>query len=313
MKRALVLALVIASTPAVADDTKARAVALFEEGIKELKAGNFEQACASLKQSNELHADSGTRGSLARCYEKLGKIMSSWKLWVDLSSTAPKNLRADAAANAAKLEPRVPKYVLKYSLGTSPRLSITIDGAAVDPTPNVAVAIDPGKYTIEANAAGYTGWKHEFTVVEGKTEEIEIPVLVRPKPEPQPLPKPIEQGPVPTSSRRTIGFWTMGAGGAVLLGGVVMGVIAKGRYDDAKDLCGGDIDVCDPTRLDESQAKVDSARTAGNFATVGVIVGSAAVVTGLVLFVTAPKAKQAVAISPVLGTDSAGVVVRGGF
>ena len=315
MRRALVLAIAIVSVPAsaLAEDDKARAVALFDEGIKEMKAGNFEKACASLKQSNEIHADSGTRGSLARCYEKLGKIASAWKLWVDLSTTAPKNLRPDAAANAAKLEPRVPKYVLKYSLGSSPRLSITINGAVVDPTPDVTVAIDPGKYVLEANAAGYTGWKHEFTTVEGKTEEIAIPTLAPIKvAQPQPQPEPIAEGP-PKSTRRTIGFWTMGAGGAVLLGGVVMGVIAKGRYDDAKDLCGGDIDACDPTRLDESQAKVDSARTAGNFATVGVIVGGAAIVTGLVLFVTAPKAKQSVAISPVIGTDSAGVVVRGGF
>ncbi len=70
------LVLVLLAAPALADN-KSDAVALFQEGLKELKAGNFEKACASLKKSNELHADSGTRGSLARCYEKQGKVASA--------------------------------------------------------------------------------------------------------------------------------------------------------------------------------------------------------------------------------------------
>ena len=64
MKALLAIALLVA--PAYADD-KTQAVALFEEGLKEMKAGNFEKACNALKKSDELQADSGTRGSLARC------------------------------------------------------------------------------------------------------------------------------------------------------------------------------------------------------------------------------------------------------
>lgn len=313
MKAVLVIFAVLAAAPAAADD-KAQAVALFDEGLKEMKAGNFEKACASLKRSNELHADSGTRGSLARCYDKLGKVVSAWKLWVDLSTTAPKNLRADAAANAAKLEPRLPKYMLKTA-SAAPQVAITIDGVAADATPDVAVPIDPGKYTIEVSAAGFTSWTFDFTAVEGKTEVITIPALkpivVPPKPEREP--PPVVEQPAPSSSRKKIGLVVVGIGGALAITGTVFGVIARGRYNDAKDICGGDIDACDPARIAESQDKVDGARSAGNLSTITMIAGGAALVTGIVLIVTAPKRSAGVAIVPAVGDGSAGIVLSGGF
>jgi hypothetical protein len=307
------LVLVLLAAPAYADN-KSEAVALFDEGIKELKAGNFEKACASLKKSNELHADSGTRGSLARCYEKLGKVASAWSLWVDLSSTAPKHLRPDAAANAEKLEPRVPKYILK--IAPTPQLAITIDGVAVDARPDVAVPIDPGKYVLQANADGYEVWSHEFTAVEGKPEVITIPALepqlVKGPTRPNPT-KVVEERPTPKSSRKKIGFAMVGVGGALAITGGVFGVIARGRYNDAKDICGGDIDVCDPARLGDAQDKVDSARSAGTISTITMIAGGAALVTGVVLILTTPTVKRGVAITPAIGNDSAGVVLSGGF
>lgn len=311
MKSLLVLALLAA--PAAAD-TKADAVKLFDEGLREYKAGNYAKACAALKQSNELQADSGTRGSLARCYEKQGKVASAWSLWVDLSATAPKNLRPDAAANAAKLEPRLPKYMVKLAPG-APGVAITIDGQATEAKPDVAVPIDPGNHVVHANAAGYEGWKREFTAAEGKTEVVTIPALapqIAKEPD-RPQPPPVDEKPIQKSSRKKIGFAMVGVGGALAITGAVFGVIARGRYGDAKDLCGGDIDACDPARIGDAQDKVDSARSAGNVATITMIAGGAALVTGVVLILTAPEAKRGVAIAPAIGHDSAGVVFSGGF
>jgi hypothetical protein len=313
VKALLVIVFVLLAAPAFADN-KSDAIALFEEGLKELKAGNFDKACASLKKSNQLHPDSGTRGSLARCYEKQGKVASAWSLWVDLSKTAPKHLRPDAATNATKLEPRLPKYMLKLGPGV-PQVAITIDGEATEAKPGIAVPIDPGKYVLEANADGYGGWKFEFTAVEGKTEEITIPAMepllvkepIRPKP---PI---VDEKPTPKSSRKKIGIAMVGVGGALVITGGVFGVIARGRNNDAKDICGGDIDACDPARIGEAQDKIDGARSAGNISTITMIAGGAALVTGIVLVVTTPTVKRGVAITPSIGNDSAGVVFSGGF
>ncbi len=309
--RALLVLVLMTSLAHADDDAKQKAVALFDEGIKEMKAGNYDKACASLKQSLDLVVDSGTKGSLARCYEKQGKVASAWKLWKDLAETAPTRLRADAATQATKLEPRLPTYI--YHLGPgAPRVNATIDGVPVEAPLEVPVPIDPGKYVFEASAEGFTSWKHEFTAVEGKQEEITIPALARVQTQQVVTPPPVVEE-HPKSSRKKIGFALMGVGGAFVIGGSVLGVIAKGRYDDAKDICGGDIDRCDPARTAEAQDKVDSARTAGNLSTIGFVVGGAAVVAGVVLYVTAPKASTRVSIAPAVNGDSAGVVVSGGF
>jgi hypothetical protein len=303
--RAVVVIALLAGAALADDDTKAKAVALFDEGLKEMKAGNFERACQALRESDRIHPDSGTRGSLARCYEKQGRVASAWKLWTDLSTTAPERLRPDAAANAKKLEPRLPKYVIR----TKMKIAATIDGEAVDPTAGIPRPIDPGKYTFEANAEGYQGWKQAFEAVEGKTQEIVIafePVT----------PAVVHTEPIATSksNKRMYGVILMGVGGAFVVGGTVLGVIARGRYDDAKDICGGNIDSCDPLRVEDAQAKVDSARSAGTLSTASFIVGGLSVAAGVYLFVTAPKkSNRDVAIMPAVGADGAGVIVRGGF
>jgi hypothetical protein len=299
------LVLVLLSSAARAEDDKAKAVALFEEGQKEMKAGNFERACAALRESDQIHPDSGTRGSLARCYEKQGRVASAWKLWSDLSATAPERLRPDAEANAKKLEARVPKYVIRSS---SKDFQATIDGEVVDATPDVPQPIDPGKHVFEANAANYAGWRHEFTAAEGKTEEIKVVFA------PRPIVTPIQHVETPKrSSKRKYGAIMMGVGGAFVVGGTVLGVIARGRYDDAKDICGGDIDRCDPLRVEDARSKVDSARSAATLSTVSFVVGGVSLAAGVYLFLTAPKHRDGVAIAPAIGNDSAGVIVRGAF
>ncbi|MBA3396137.1 MAG: hypothetical protein H0T89_26140 [Deltaproteobacteria bacterium] len=325
MKRALVLAWLTyfgAAIPAVAHaDDKTRAMALFDEGIKELKAGNYEKACKSLAASNALVPDSGTRGSLARCYTQLGKIASAWRLWRELADTAPVALRADASANAKKLEPRLPRYVIRLAPGAASlarSVAVTLDGVAIDPSIDVPVPIDPGTYTLEANAAGYADWTFKLVAVEGKTEEIVIPAL-KPIVAKPPVETPAPAVTTDDSKRRrrhVLGLSVAGGGAAVVVVGGVFGMIARGRYDDAKSACGGDIERCDPTMIGDAQAKVDSARSAGNLATVLTLVGGAAIVTGIVLYVTAPDEmprERRVSIAPAIHGDGAGLVISGGF
>ena len=308
--RACVLVAVLAAAPALADEAKGRAIALFEQGIAAYKAGNYEQACAALRESNELQADSGTRGSLARCYEKLGKLTSAWKLWVDLSTTAPKQLQPDAAANAAKLEPRLPKYVLRI-FEAPPGLTITLDGARVDTAPGVPVPLDPGAHKLEVKADAFEPWTHELMAQESRTIEITVPRLAPRASIGTRRPDPIDK-PASKSSRKLIGVAVIGVGGALVVGGTTFGVIAKSRNDDAKELCGGDIDACDAMRVGAAQDKVDSARSAGMLSTIGFVAGGVAVVTGVVLYVTAPK-RQRLTIVPTAGDGSAGIIVTGGF
>src|SRR5215471_8648002 len=91
-----------------AADSHAEAVVLFDQGIKDMKAGQLDKACPELQASLALVKDSGTKGALARCHGLAGRIASAWLLWRELSDTAPSaELRGDAAAQAGKLERRL--------------------------------------------------------------------------------------------------------------------------------------------------------------------------------------------------------------
>jgi hypothetical protein len=303
---AIALAIVMGAAASVYADARAEAILLFEQGVKEMKAGNVEKACQSFAKSNQLYADSGTKGSLARCYEKLGKLGSSWLLWRELADTAASaDLRQDAAKQAARLDPKVPKYRIKAA--ATPGLAVTINGRKSGVT-GLAVPIDAGTVVVVATAPDHHEWKTELTAVDGQTLAVDIPALVKAPKKIEPI-KPIIIDSAKRKKRRTIAAIVGGIGVVAVGGGVVFGLSASGKFADAKDICGGEIDQCAPARVGEAQVLVDDARSAANLSSILFAAGGAAIVTGAVIWFTAPKAEQRIAISP----TSNGFVVSGRF
>lgn len=319
MMRALVIAIAIAGSVGVAHaDAKSEAILLFDQGLKEMKAGQFEKACNSFERSIATYSDSGTKGSLAKCYEKLGRLASSWKLWRELADLAPSgDLRRDAAAQAAKLEPKIGRYVIKL-VNPAPSLSVTINGQPTKLT-DVPVPIDAGGVIVRAYAPDRKDFNVELMATDGNVLTIEIPELAKPdvtiKKDPDPIQTPPPPPPPPSKTRKYLGLGLVGVGaGAVVFGGA-LGLKAKNLFSDAEDLCGGDVDNCIADRVGEAQVKVDDARSAGTFSTVMFVAGGAAIVGGIVLYVTAPKAMEnrPVAIMPVASPHSAGLSISGRF
>jgi tetratricopeptide (TPR) repeat protein len=306
-----VLAVLAAGGPARADD-KVKAIALFDEGQKAMKAGDHARACKAFEASIRLLPDSGTRGSLARCYTKLGRIASAWTLWRELADIAPTSeLRVDAAAQAKQLEPRLAKYAVKVAAPVD-GLAVTVAGEPADPSLDVPVPIDPGSYPVEATAPGRVAWKGELTATEGKTVEIVVPELAAAPSDG--ASKGPGTGGSPGRGRRLAGLaLAVGGAGGLAVGGV-FGVVARSHNADAKALCGGDVDRCDPARTNEAQAKVDEARSAANVSTAAFIAGGAMAAAGVILYVTAPKAeRRAVSIAPLVDATTAGFVLSGRY
>jgi hypothetical protein len=335
------LAIVVAAPAIAYADTRAEAILLFDQGQQEMKAGNLEKACASFEKSNALYPDSGTKGSLARCYEKLGKLGSSWLLWRELADTAPTpDLRRDAGKQAARLDPKVPKYVVKVAV-EPPGLVVAINGRPVSVT-GLPVPIDAGPVVATATAPNHESWRAELVAENARTLTIEVPTLVakqqqidrrddrqddRPDEVIGPPPTPIVV--LDTSrrkNRRILAASIAGAGAVAAIAGGAFGLSARGTFDDAKAVCGGAIDACLPDRVAEAQVLVDDARRAANLSTILVAAGGAAIVTGAVLWFTAPGAEQrtihtsattasmrTIALSPIASPDAAGFVVSGRF
>lgn len=330
---AAMLAVALPGGAARADEaTKSKAIALFDEGQKDMKAGDYDKACKAFEASNRLLPDSGTRGSLARCYTQLGKLASAWAVWRELADTAPTAaLRSAAATQARKLEPRLARYTVKVA-AAAPGLAVTVAGQPVDLSIDVPAPIDPGSYPVEATAPGRVTWKGKLTATEGETAEVAVPALAAMGPakpdgrdrgargEHQDVHKQGERpaGPAvagrPGRGRRIFGLTLVGLGAGGLATGAVFGVIASSRNEDARQICGGDIDACEPGQTGPAQAKIDDARAAAKISTIAFAAGGAVAAAGLILYITAPKGeRRAVSLAPLVDGTSAGLAISGRY
>jgi len=329
-RQTIVLGCVLGLVPTVVRaDAPADAVALFEQGIKDLQAGNTEVACREFAASLSKYVDSGTQGALAECYTQLGKVASAWNLWKQLAETAPAGLRADAAENASKLEPRLPRYVIRLAAGAPADLVVAINGIKVaDPTLSVPLPVDPGPFTATATATQFKPWTQSFQASEGRVVTVEVPALVAlPPPIPTQTPTPtggpasaagqplhlVEGDGAARHSRHLIGGTTMLVGVAALGVGSYFGWSARAKWSDAKDICNGPVDACPPELVAPSQAKIDDARSAATISTVTFAAGGAAVVVGAILWLSAPAAEHRLTVSPTVGLHSSGLALSGSF
>lgn len=332
--RSILAALVLGAlaVPALAQPSEAtrRADQLFQEGRKLLDAGDAAAACPKFEESQRLDPGLGTLLNLADCYERTGRLASAltaFRSAEEQARTSGEKKREQAAADRARaLEGRVARVTITLAPGDRPPGFEVRRGGAVVAALDLGrpIAVDPGTVTIEATAPGYAPFQRSLTVGNSASRlQLDIPVLApvdgpppddhdphdRPPPPPPPDHTPDATPAVtrvdPGAGRRRIAYAVGGAGVVGLGAGVAVGLIARGRYRDA-DCPDG---VCvDQAALD----KANAARRLGNIGTIVGVVGAAAAATGVVLWLTAPRA-HAVEIAPSAGPDGAGVTVFGRF
>ncbi len=327
----------VAGVPlAHAQNNKVAAEALFEEGRKLMAAGKPTEACPKFADSQKLDPSVSTLLNLANCYEKAGRSASAWATYKEAASAASVAHRGDLLVTAQKrataLEPTLARIQVTATTPVD-GLEIKRDGVPLSQAEwGIAIPVDPGSHNIEATAPKKLSWATQIDVKEpGKTVTVTIPTLKDAPVEPPPPPTATTTAPPPPpptattsappppplppaedgSGRRTVGLIVGGAGVVGLALGTVFALSAKSKYDESLKACGTDKNLCTQPGVDQR----DSARTAGNIASVGFGVGAVLVATGAVLWFTAPSGngktgdKGSIQVAPTLG----GAMVRGQF
>ena len=127
------------------------------------------------------------------------------------------------------------------------------------------------------------------------------------------MPQPAE---APASETRKLVAISLLSSGAGALGlGLIVGAGARSTYGEVKTLCGADL-MCDtPTTFERGQHLVGIARLQAAISTVSIAAGSAAVVTGLVVWLTAPaeRHRELTHVVPVVSTKDVALTVTGRF
>ena len=311
-KWALAACILVFAAEAHADvsaQDRAAARSMFDSARELVKTGKYAEACPKFEESERLDPGIGTQFNLADCYEHVGRTASAWSVFLEAASQAKLAGQGDrekaSRDRADALAPRLVRLSIAVPPDSQiPGLEVRRDGTLVGtPMWGQGAPVDPGAHSVEASAPGRLAWKANVEVrEEGKTVSLTVPVLekaavaaaaqpsataARPEKEfPAPQPSPVAPAPEskPFMSRKTVGA-VIGGVGLVTLG--LAGVFAmqsKSKLKDAKAYCNGN------TCWDQAGVDLHSeAVSAADYATIFSIVGGVALVSGVVVYLTAPS------------------------
>jgi hypothetical protein len=309
----------------------AEAEGLFNDGNKLMAEGQLVQACDAFEASNHVEPRAGTLIRLGECREQNQQLASAWSAYKD-ALTRVKDPRkrevASAKAKAKALEARL--SYLTVSVSDENRIegmTLMRNSKPFDPTLwNRALPVDGGDYLIAGRAPGHEAWQTSAHVpAEGGKVSVEVPKLKELSnltAPPTTPPVPPTTPPVPpsvTERQRSTGQVTtrrkfaLGVAVTSVLGvvtGVVLGVSANGKQNDAFKLCPDPATPC--TQADQSNALLKSAHSRALEANVAFGIAAAAAIGAAVLWLTgAPDAENPRRVSVI--PSGTGVIVMGRF
>jgi serine/threonine-protein kinase len=319
--------------PTPAHAQSAEAEVLFRDGRNLIKHGKLAAGCDKLGASERLESSVGTLLNLGDCREKLGMLASAWAAFRKAEATAKRaggddKRQAEAGRRAAMLEPRLSNLVIEVPQPVA-GLVVHRDAEIVEQAQwSTAVPVDPGSYTIIAEAPGFSAWRTTVLVgpttagpggLDGKRLVVTVPVLERTpvaaEPEPAVRSAPGREPAAPVMTMRGGGTWSAMrklsivaavAGTGALGAGVYFGMHANDLRDRADQRC--PLTVCADL---EGLSLNDQAQTSARRATMLYIAGGATLATAMVLWLTGAPAETTVV--PTAGAHQLGVAMTGSF
>lgn len=304
----LVLALSFSSTRAWAlppEGDRATARVLANEGQEAFDKGDYTTAVDRFTRADALYHAPTLALALARAQAAMGKLISAAETYNRIVSDGlppkapPLFVKAvnDAGKELEAIEARLPRVIIN-TRGSADAV-VTLDGTTV-PRASLGVnrPVDPGRHIFHATAPGFSAEPMTLTLAEGALQTVTLelkPVVEEHRPPPAP----------PSKLQATLGIVALGVGGAGIVLGGVTGVLAIGKHNELDAQCDTSARLCQSTANDV----LASFHTFSTVSTVGFIAGGAAVAAGVVLVVTAPRAKPPaeVSITPRLGPGYIGV------
>jgi len=319
-----VCALLLQAAPAAAQNDKAAAEALFDQGVRLMKQNSFSDACPKLEESERIDPAVGTLLYLGECYERVGKTASAWATFREAASLANNSNQADrarvAGGRAQELEGKLSRLSIELAPDVARISGVVVkrSGQRVEPSLyGTPLPVDPGEYRVEVSAPGYETWTTPIKVeAGGASASVRVPGLVKGaeapetptpaaqtsagaanKPSPAALPPAAKHG---LTTGQTLGL-VVGGVGVIGLGlGSYFGVRAISKNSDAEDQCNGDL--------------TDKAGKDATAANIAFAVGGALVAIGGVVFLsTGASDADRVALVPLLGPGSAAASISGRF
>jgi tetratricopeptide (TPR) repeat protein len=273
----------------------ARSIAV--SGREAFNAGDYDTALAMFRKAYELYPAPTVVLYQARTLEKMGLLIEASDTYsrttrISVPNNAPAQF-AEAIAAAREegeaLLKRIPTLTVELQgvRPDDPRMSVMLDSRPLDKAQlSHPQRLNPGTYRVVGSVGSKRQFDSQVTLVIGQNRRITINLSVAPDPHG------IESGIAP---RGTVGedrgtahpipvlaYVAGGVGVAGVGAGVITGLLANGKYDDAERLCQNTRCATGSPGIDA----VDAFRTWRMVSSVSYGVGAAGIATGVILWLT---------------------------
>jgi hypothetical protein len=320
--------------------------AQLRQGYALKQQGKCKEAVPYLQESVRLDRQPKTLLNLGDCEQALGQFAAAQAHFLEARDLA-RQQGNDTLKNVGEkrlhdVEKRMPKLAIQLAKDAPAGTVVTRDGVEVGSVSlHTPLPIDIGRHVVIARGGGFER-QFDVTLAEGETKTLEVTPLggkAIPKPAAAAADKPssaqniapkkdasrapgsafkldfptTDRAESGSSAQRTLGFVTLGLGAVGLGVGGYFGARMLSKKADASVMCTPEA-PCDPesgevTKFENTKRDAKDART---YATIGLGVGGAAAVTGVILLLTAPKATTTGwQVAPAIGQGSMGAVVAG--
>jgi hypothetical protein len=297
---------------AVGPSTRETARSLMDEGEQLRAAGDLRAALVRFKAAHALLHVPTTGLQLARAHRGLGEYVEARGVALEASHRRPTpdeppvfaEARQEAAKLAEELAPKIPSLEVKVLPGEATVL-LRVDGVSL---PEAARALplktNPGDHEVVIEASGFKPERRLVTLADGQALVLHVQLTLDPNAVP---PSPIASDAPDVSPRRaafgaaavntnpedatadakrTRAYIGLGAGGVVLLTGVVTGVVSAIKTSTLKDRCQDE--RCGPATRDA----MARANTFANVSNVTIPLGLVGIGYGLYELLTLPAGEK---------------------
>jgi hypothetical protein len=212
----------------------------FEQGLELLRGERWLDAEQAFRRSLAIVPRDSTRYDLAFVLYKQGRIRESLAILEALLGAGDMPTDARYREYAEALKPHVVAQLARLHLRVAPaNARLFVDGRDVSQSgPDRELSLDPGQHTAEISAPGLLSERFSFSAFAGAHVERSV-VLVpvqnseRPRIDARPANEPAAPAAI-----HTYGPWiAIGLGGALLVGGVVTGVLASNADNQFVEQC----------------------------------------------------------------------------
>lgn len=279
----LVGAWLLLPSPALAQDRLARTH--YEAGSSYYQQGRYEEALREFEEAYRLSSE-GRRAvlhyNIGLAHERLGHLTEAIEELRLYLEGAPNADDAEIVTERMRtLQNRLDSTGIVLTVSEE-GAGVIVDGEPRGTTPlGEPVRVTPGAHEVRVEKEGFHALTIRVTVPAGERVTVQANLV----PASAPAPAAVVQAPVDTPPREArsggagpLPWILFGVGGATAIGGVLLGMNAIGRRDDANDAAGRD-------RSDYEAAR-DGAKRSALLADISFGVTVAVVATGVILLLT---------------------------